>query len=261
MTESSPKGSCLGENLGNCFQFGHKHRLSDPADNLGSFLISRNYAEGLIVLRSPWKWNMLHRGLAVKDIACRSYIIERSWMSNQWKKMQQKQQYASAQKPAKHCFSAQRRTCVLWITSAPELGIMKSFLIQDCISKSAINPFQINGSDDNYHNMQAEKRCFFLNFNRKAQKMKDVFSLSSFSAGLWWRLEDWQQETDNLTLLVYEIHKSCHGSSLFPPPSSQINDLPSPEHGAIFFIFDIFLFNVVHFYRSHLYALPFCIFS
>lgn len=31
-------------------------------DNLESFLISRNYTEGLIVLRSPWKWNMLHRG-------------------------------------------------------------------------------------------------------------------------------------------------------------------------------------------------------
>lgn len=66
-------------------------------DNLESFLISRNYTEGLIVLCSPWKWNMLHRGLMVKDIACRSYIIERSWMSNQWEKMQQKQQYTSPQ--------------------------------------------------------------------------------------------------------------------------------------------------------------------
>lgn len=66
-------------------------------DNLESFLISRNYTEGLIVRCSPWKWNMLHRCLMVKDIACRSYIIERSWMSNQWEKTQHKQLNTSPQ--------------------------------------------------------------------------------------------------------------------------------------------------------------------
>lgn len=95
-------------------------------DNLESFLISRNYTEGLIVLCSPWKWNMLHWGLMVKDIACRSYIIERSWMSNQWEKMQQKQQYTSPQSYTASSplwASQQRGTCVMWCTKVPEGGV------------------------------------------------------------------------------------------------------------------------------------------
>lgn len=102
------------------------------ADNLESFLISRNYTEGLIVLCSPWKWNMLHWDLMVKDIACRSYIIERSWMSNQWEKMQQKQQYTSPQNYTASSplwASQERGTCVMWCTKVPKGGVHWQFFL------------------------------------------------------------------------------------------------------------------------------------
>lgn len=109
-------------------------------DNLESFLISRNYTEGLIVLCSPWKWNMLHWGLMVKDIACRSYIIERSWMSNQWEKMQQKQQYTSPQNYTASpplWASQQRGTCVMWCTNVPEGGVHWQVLYSRVLSQTA----------------------------------------------------------------------------------------------------------------------------
>lgn len=109
-------------------------------DNLESFLISHNYTEGLIVLCSPWKWNMLHWGLMVKDIACRSYIIERSWMSNQWEKMQQKQQYTSPQSYTASSplwASQQKGTCVMWCTKVPEGGVHWQVLYSTVLAQTA----------------------------------------------------------------------------------------------------------------------------
>lgn len=110
-------------------------------DNLESFLISHNYTEGLIVLCSPWKWNMLHWGLMVKDIACRSYIIEQSWMSNQWEKMQQKQQYTS---PQNYTASsplyepASREEHVLCgVPKCPKEVYIDRFCIQECFPQTA----------------------------------------------------------------------------------------------------------------------------
>lgn len=139
-TDLAPMGSYSVTNTAQWFSVWTQTPAHRSTDNLESFLISRNYTEGLIVLCSPWKWNMLHGGLMVKDIACRSYIIERSWMSNQWEKMQQKQQNTSPQNYTASSLlwaSQQRGTCVMWCTELPGGGVHWQVLYSRVLSQIA----------------------------------------------------------------------------------------------------------------------------
>lgn len=141
-------------------------------DNLESFLISHNYTEGLIVLCSPWKWNMLHWGLMVKDIACRSYIIEQSWMSNQWEKMQQKQQYTSPQNYTASSplwASQQRGTCVMWCTKVPEGGVHWQVLYSRVLSPNCCS--LSNGS---FFPVDLSFFVFFTKLLMKDQKSNQI---------------------------------------------------------------------------------------
>lgn len=95
-------------------------------DNLESFLISRNYTEGLIVLRSLWKWNMLHRGPDGKGY-CLPFI-------HNWEILNVKPVGENATEATEHrttklhgIVSAQRGgTRVVWCTSVPRKRIVWS---------------------------------------------------------------------------------------------------------------------------------------
>lgn len=149
-------------------------------DNLESFLISRNYTEGLIVLCSPWKWNMLHWGLMVKDIACRSYIIEQSWMSNQWEKMQQRQQYTSPQNyTASSPLWARQHggTCVMWWTSVPGGGVHWQVWNPGSFPKLLLNLiFLSKKTKQNKQNTPKKYNCFISNETLSTLNYKTVCS-------------------------------------------------------------------------------------
>lgn len=179
------------------------------------------------MLCSPWKWNMLHWGLMVKDIACRSYIIERSWMSNQWEKMQQKQQYTSPQNytASPPLWARQQRgTCVMWCTNVPEGGVHWQVLYSRVPSQTAalsyfcppLPPVDLEWKKDkrNWNPklhliiylalkglLHLLKKNSFKKFKlkRQAQMMRDanVF-LSPFSSGRWWRAGVWREEEPRL---------------------------------------------------------------
>lgn len=179
-------------------------------DNLESFLISRNYTEGLIVLCSPWKWNMLHWGLMVKDIACRSYIIERSWMSNQWEKMQQKQLNTSPQSSTESSplpASRQRGTCVMWCTEVPEGSVHRQVLHLGVLSLKKKQP----------KNLRSLSSCRLLPLQGCLGGKKAAFLRQSHMKIMC--LPSWNQLRRNIMLLLGEallmrdVKVSC-----LPPP-------------------------------------------